>query len=328
MKQAIVVVGGYGQVGSKAARHLAVERDFPVIIAGRNAERAAACAAQLGHGASARRVDLTDPSTYDAVLDGAGVVLMCADLPDAALVARCLACGIHYVDLTGERRLMKQIMALKGDATAVISVGLMPGLSNLLAKHAVEKVPGAKAVETALLLGMGEEHGTASLYWTFGHLSDTRGHRKFDFGAPYGRRMALRYAFPDQYTLPHTLGIESASSWMCMDSVGMTRLMGLLRQLYIAPIFKNGAVMRSFARMADQPQGGSEGVVLTSRIKGAYQAWIRGAGETRVTARMGAEVAARVAMGDLPRGVYHSEQVFRLEEFLPHLGLTFEEREG
>jgi hypothetical protein len=241
----ILIVGGYGQVGSKIAANLSTRFDGQIIIAGRDADRAAAVAGRLGERVHARTIDVADATTYASATEAVDLVIVCIDLPDTAFVEHCLERGIHYVDITAELETMRQVLALdpvarRHEATAVLGVGLIPGLSNLMAKHGVSRMQTATRVENAFLVGLGEEHGAASLLWTFGHLGDEgyRKREKFDFGAPYGQRTVLHYAFPDQFTLPQNLPIESATSWLCMDSALMTRLFGLVRQLGLSGLFR------------------------------------------------------------------------------------------
>jgi hypothetical protein len=202
-----------------------------------------------------------------------------------------------------------------------------------MAKHGVSRMQTATRVENAFLVGLGEEHGIASLLWTFGHLGDPeyRDQAKFDFRAPYGQRTVLHYAFPDQYTLPQTLPIESATSWLCVDSAVMTRLFGLLRRLRLSGAFRNAWFLGLFARLGRRLRFGREDCVVTTRVVGpedTYQAWLTAGGEAFVTALAAAEAARRLATASFGSGVYHVEQVFRLDDFLPKLtreGVSFHE---
>ncbi len=237
MAKTILIVGGYGQVGGRVAAMLSRQLGGRIIVAGRSAERAAGLAGQLGERVHARSVDLADASTFAAATEAVDLVIMCVDLHDTAFVEHCLERGIHYLDISAEYETIREIakldpVARRGGATAVLGAGLIPGLSNLMASRGVGRMKAATRVENAFLVGLGEEHGLASLLWTFGHLGDPgyRAQAKIDFGPPYGERTVLHYAFPDQFTLSKNLPIESASSWMCMDSAPMTRLFGLVRQ--------------------------------------------------------------------------------------------------
>jgi saccharopine dehydrogenase-like NADP-dependent oxidoreductase len=73
----ILITGGYGTVGRRVAADLAPDYPDRVVVAGRSAEKAARLAAELGHGVRGRRVDVGDPDSVEAALDGVGVVMSC-----------------------------------------------------------------------------------------------------------------------------------------------------------------------------------------------------------------------------------------------------------
>ncbi|MFY0537760.1 saccharopine dehydrogenase NADP-binding domain-containing protein [Nannocystis pusilla] len=60
MKNPVLLLGGSGAVGSRVARTLRrLQPDLPIVIAARNAEKAAAVAAQIGGPTTAASVDLS-----------------------------------------------------------------------------------------------------------------------------------------------------------------------------------------------------------------------------------------------------------------------------
>jgi NAD(P)-dependent dehydrogenase (short-subunit alcohol dehydrogenase family) len=69
----VVVVGGTQGLGRDLARHY-VEAGRRVVITGRNAERAAAVAAELGPGVGSAAFDLSEPATIAPALAGIGSV--------------------------------------------------------------------------------------------------------------------------------------------------------------------------------------------------------------------------------------------------------------
>src|SRR5690606_41195867 len=78
--------------------------------------------------------------------------------------------GIRYVDITATMPIIRQISRLdttahRYGATAALSVGVAPGLTNLLAHQCLDQLPSARTVDISLLLGMGGDHGAGSLRW-------------------------------------------------------------------------------------------------------------------------------------------------------------------
>jgi saccharopine dehydrogenase-like NADP-dependent oxidoreductase len=339
MADAVLIVGGYGAVGTVIATTLARQHAGQLIIAGRSAAKAAKLAAQLGTGVRWRVLDMTQPMEYDAILEGVGYVVMCLDVPDIEFVRQCFQRGIHYVDISAEYPILSAIAELDAfarqqGATAVLSVGLVPGLSNLMARHSLRFVQPVYHLDIAVLAGLGEKHGAAGSAWILNHMSDSAGMARFQFREPYGQKVVYRFAFSDQYTLPQTLPVTSAATWLGFDSFLMTHLIGLARLPVLRHLFQQKSVKRLLLHTTQRLQFGSDEFVLTTRARGgagSYQAWLRGKREAVATGLVAAAVVHRLLIEPPPVGVYHIEQVFQLEDFLPLLaqhGLTFSGSDG
>lgn len=327
MSSAILIVGGYGAVGTVIATTLAQQHAGQLVIAGRSEAKAVQLAAQLGTGVRWRVLDMTQPMDYDAILDGVGYVVMCLDVPDIEFVRQCFQRGIHYVNISAEYAVLSAIaeldaLARQHDAAAVLSVGLVPGLSNLIARHSLRFVQPIHHVDIALLAGLGEKHGAAGSAWILDHMNASRGKMHVQFREPYGQKAVYRFAFSDQYTLPRTLPIASAATWLGFDSLLMTHLIGLARLPGLRSVFRQKTVKRLLLNTTQHLQFGSEEFVLTIRAHSSgssYQAWLRGKREALATGLVATEVVHRLMIEPPTGGVYHIEQVFQLEDFLPLL---------
>jgi hypothetical protein len=273
----VVILGGYGAVGREAAAVLSSSHD--VVVAGRNPPA-------VVPGATAVRVDLR--GDVDGVLDGAHAVLMCAEVDNARIARACMDRGVHYLDVTASHDTVAAIGELEGDATALLSVGLAPGVTNLLARHCVE-LTGARDVEIGVLLGGGERHGAAAVAWTLDGLADLGPSWRVGFPAPYGTRTVHGFPFSDQRTLPDTLDVDRVRTGLCLDSRLMT------------------ALLPAAARFAHRlgPLAVSAGG-MTCAFSGRRQSRATGV------------VAALLVdlLPDLPRGVWHVDQVVDPVPFL------------
>jgi saccharopine dehydrogenase (NAD+, L-lysine forming) len=334
MSDAILIVGGYGTVGTVIASTLAQHHENQLIIAGRNETRAIKLAAELGSGVRWRMLDVTQPLDYEALLADVRYVVMCLDLPDLEFVRQCFQRGIHYIDISAEYPILAAIAELNGiarehGATAVLSVGLVPGLSNLMARRSLRFMEKIEHFDSAILAGLGEKHGVAGSAWILNHMGDSSGKARFHFREPYGQKTVHRFAFSDQYTLPQTLPIAQAATWLGFDSFFMTQLIGLARLPILRHLFQQNAIKQFLLNTTQRWQFGSDEFVLTTRACGAagrYQAWLRAKREASVTGLVAAEVVHQMMIEQLPAGVFHIEQLFELEEFLPLLeqhGATF-----
>jgi hypothetical protein len=94
------------------------------------------------------QVDVTDPASLRAGLDGAGVVVNSVDYRfNLEAMRGALAAGADYVDLGGLFHMTRRQLELNDDfraagRTAILGLGSAPGKTNLLARLAVERVGG------------------------------------------------------------------------------------------------------------------------------------------------------------------------------------------
>src|SRR5215218_11205282 len=92
----ILITGGYGTVGRRAAAELAAE---------------------LGHGVRGRRVDVGDPGSVGATLGGVGVVVSCIDQPEPHLLRAAIGRGLAYTDIAPHLMTRRPTGAMKAEAT-------------------------------------------------------------------------------------------------------------------------------------------------------------------------------------------------------------------
>ncbi len=152
MKAHILIVGGYGVVGRYLAEQLA---GFPITVAGRSLDEAQQFARTLGH-VQARHLDVQDKASLDEALADVQLVISCAPMDEPTLSQAAIARGCDYLDVGERTAFLKRARVLHEDArkagvTAVIGMGLMPGIVNVMARAAVERLGDAERLETALL---------------------------------------------------------------------------------------------------------------------------------------------------------------------------------
>jgi short subunit dehydrogenase-like uncharacterized protein len=323
----VLIVGGYGEVGSRIAHHLARQSRFSVTIAGRNETRARQFAQELGASSDWLMVDVTGNVNYDTLLAEVQFVVMCLDLPNVGFARECLQRGIHYVDVSAEYSTLSAIadlneFAKKHNALGMLSVGLIPGLSNLMASSCGRLINPIHQLDIAILLGTGEKHGAAAVAWVLQHLSDDNGTSRIRFPEPYAQRTVHRFPFSDQYTLKDSLSVANAASWLCFDSPAMTRLIGLARLPLMRQLFKQRWIKQIAAHIIQKWHVGREDFVLTARAKNdlhTHQVWLTGKHQSEATGLVAALVVEQLTSIPALSGVYHIEQLFQLEDFLPAL---------
>ncbi|QJD88284.1 saccharopine dehydrogenase family protein [Cohnella herbarum] len=342
MKDYIVVVGGYGHVGQSISRQLGECFPGKVYAAGRNLSRAQ----QFSRSTNGKvlPLQLNIAGGFDRTLrDRVKLVVMCLDQTDTSFVRFCFENGIDYVDVSANHSFLAQVEQLQAEAkaneaTAILSIGLAPGLTNLMAYHAKSLMDHTDALDISIMLGMGDHHGKAAIEWTIDNLGNdfevVRGDKKVavasfadgkktNFGGPLGSRKAYRFNFSDQHVLPLTLGVPTVSTRLCFDSVAITGLLaglkasGMFRLLRYKPV--RSAAVQLFGRM----KFGTEIFAVKIDAWGKrdhehvkVESFLQGTSEAEITAKVAAFVAERAYRAELPHGVYHIEQLFELNPIL------------
>lgn len=353
MSGKILVVGGYGSVGRTISVALGDRFPGKVIAAGRNYAKAKELAETTGMKVLPLEFDALSLREDDRLPDGVSLVVMCLDLPGTAFAQKCLRQGIHYVDISASHELLSQIelldvQAKQCNATLVLSVGLAPGLTNLLTAHCKSKFQRIERADIFILLGLGEAHGEAAIRWTIENLSSTFSVREkgvakqvASFGEgkqtvfPHGigGRTAYRFNFSDQHVLPRTLQIPSVSTWICFDSALITSLFAFYKKVGLLGMLRFRLVRELLVKLFKTLHFGSDIFVMKVDAQGTidkrdtlYECSASGHGEGLGTAIIASEVAEWLFTNSSVPGVFHIEQLFDPDEMIPKLqdkGLRF-----
>ena len=346
----IVVIGGYGAVGQTVCTELA--RRFPgrVFAAGRNPGRAESFSRQTGGRVLPLRLDLADPEGAAGAIGGARVVVACAETGDATFATEVLGRGVHFVDISATHDYLRRVEALdalarRRGATAVLSVGLVPGLTNLLAKHCAD-VLGEEphGVDISVLLGLGEAHGKEGIRWVVenldkrfevpgvpGAVASLEDPRTASFPGGFGRRATYRFDFADQHVLTRTLGAGRAATRLCFDSAAATRLLAVLKKTGALRVLSHQWAREALVAFLGRLHFGSDGFAVAAEAEGKagrHSCSVWGRGEGRATGVVAALVA-EILYDSPPQypGVFHIDQLFDPLEFFASVaghGISFE----
>ncbi|MBP1992835.1 saccharopine dehydrogenase family protein [Paenibacillus eucommiae] len=354
MKEYIVVVGGYGHVGQMICRELGELYPGKVYAAGRSLERAEEFSGATGGKVRPLQINIEEGFDTNFIND-VKLVIMCLDQTNTSFVESCLINGIHYVDVSAKYSFLTQVEKLQAvaeanGATAVLSIGLAPGLTNLLALKAKNLMDQVDAIDISIMLGMGDQHGKAAIEWTVDNLGTNfevvkknkkvkvasfADGRKTDFGAGLGRKMAYRFNFSDQHVLPRTLGVPSVSTRLSFDSTVVTGLIAWLRATGSLRLLKFKPIRNIVVQMFGKMKFGEDIFVVKVDALGMKnqktvlaECFLQGRNEARITASIAASVANIVYLSELPHGVYHIEQLFELDNLLhsENQGVIFDTR--
>lgn len=340
----VLVLGGYGAVGSAVCEEL--KSIFPgrIVVAGRNLQKAQRLAQRLGERVEPAQVDAAEPSTYQDLLRRTSVVVNCVERNNFTVAEQCLAHSVHYIEVSATVQLLEQLQSLqpeaeRANATAVLSVGVAPGLTNLLARYARSRLGPLAEADLFVLLGLGEVHGEAAIRWTLQNLgkrfpivsggirSEMRSFgegRSTKMPEPFGKRTAYRFDISDQHTLPHTLGIETVNTWLCFDSRLATHLLRLFVSLRLSsflPLWRASGLIAKFSGWFKLGGTGFVVQVDATGVDGARGSFaLTGDGEAQTTGLVAAHVAKHLLSSPVTPGILHIEQLLSLDALLSQVG--------
>lgn len=340
MKQSILVIGGYGKVGSVVSRKLAELYPYKVIAAGRNFSKADGLAKASGYKVIPKKFDVLN-DTDDAVLNNVQLVIMCIDQENTDFLFKCISKGINYIDITADNSFFEKAAALQNvaelkKATVLLSVGLAPGISNLLAKNSLDNLPGSKKVDLYILLGLGEKHGDAAYRWTFNNIHDTysisHNSKKTSiksFSSPKrtnleGNRTFYTFNFSDQHILSKTTQAEEVLTRFAFDSQILTAVTVFFRKLGITKILRNGTFQELLLYVFKNFNVGTDifavKAVANHTDGTVYESTITGNCESDITAFTTVLSAVEILKKTSKSGVYHvHELVSDVPQFLNQL---------
>lgn len=268
------------------------------------------------------RVDIADATTIRRAMDGVESVLNCTEMRNAGVARIALERGIDYVDVSASPQVLTEIEELDGfarsrGARVALSVGLVPGVSNLLAALIAEE--GERQVQIGVLLGTGEHHGRAAIDWTLRGLGQLHGSWTMGFPKPYGPRNVYAFPFSDQYTLPRTIGVGMARTGLCLDSRLSTEALRVLSRPTAERVLRRSAVKNLLLGCLTRVHLGDDRFVVSACTERA-QATVQGRGQSRATGVIAALVLDQLS--EFPPGVHHLEQIVQPAAFLADAAIT------
>lgn len=144
-----ILVLGCGRIGSLIAKELA--KDYQVMVADSKFESLFK-AASPGSGMDARLVDLSNKYKLQMTIKSYDPDIVVGALPSVfglQTLQTIIECGKNYVDISfmpEDPRGLERSAMLAG-VTVVIDMGVMPGLGNLMAGHAADKIADCDTIK-------------------------------------------------------------------------------------------------------------------------------------------------------------------------------------
>ena len=340
----LLIAGGYGVVGRRMAALLAPMFPERIVIAGRRLDAAQAAASAIGFGARGRVLDVNDRESVRAALAGVDVVASCVDQREPHLVQVCARNGLAYTDITPHLAFRDDIEAIdtlarQSGARILFGAGIAPGIANVMAARLVRDMGTARAIDTTVLLSIGDEYGAGSS----GFLTDTlirpfrileggalrtvapfTEPRRVRFSPPVGARLAYLFPSSDVVSYPTSLGVTTAVGRYALDPKWLGPLVstlvrsGILRFLR-GRLHRQNQLISSLKRFSGACDLFGVLVTVTGEMSQASME-LTGHHQADATAASAAEFCRALYDGRVNRtGVSFSEQVIDPDDFFDRL---------
>ncbi|MCW4351794.1 NAD-dependent epimerase/dehydratase family protein [Hoyosella sp. YIM 151337] len=301
----VVVLGGYGAVGAHTTALLR-SAGHTVITTGRDPARAD------------HLLNIRDHAAAAAMARGADIVINATGAEDPGLAMSVTGAGAVLIDITATQSYLEDLARHHHTAPILVSVGVAPGITNLLAAELHRRTPGP--IDIVIMLGAGKKHGAAATEWTNrlvgAHFTTPDGTRVRNFSSSrvfrlpnHGRRRAYRADFSDQHVLSRDLGTP-VRSYFLLDSRAATGALAILTRLPGPPRMPAGMPV----------PGATDRFLLLARATSGEAVYVPGREQSRATA---AVTAAMVTFAHrLQPGIQHIHHIAELDEVARITGLT------
>ena len=351
-----LVLGGYGNFGTRICRALAGDSAIALLVGGRDAQRADALANELGGGARGAPIDHAAPDLA-AALRALGVELVIhAAGPFQAQAWRvaeaAAAAGAHYIDLADGRRFVCDFGAAldarfrAAGRTAISGASTVPALSSAVVDHLAAGWQHIHSIDTCIAPAQTAPRGEATLagvlsycgeaieVWDQGRWQKQSGWARpvrVQFERIKPRRGAL-CDIPDLELFPARYGVTQRVMFRAALEVGLAqRVFAMLAALRAAGILSRparlAALLNRFGDIFDFFGTALGGMVV--RVEGrdatgqpARRAWHIAADDDHgpeIPCMAAILLARRLAQGrpDLPLGAMSCMGLLPLDAFAP-----------
>jgi saccharopine dehydrogenase-like NADP-dependent oxidoreductase len=349
----VLVLGGYGNFGAPIASRLAADNSFEVVVAGRDASKAAGFARTIG--AQAAAIDIDDSGFATALRAAAPDLVVSTAGPfqgqDYKVARAALAARAHYIDIADGRAFVCGITALDAEARAagrlvVAGASSVPALSSAVIDHlardldrvdkidigisASERVPGLATMSAVL-----GYCGKPFTQWRDGEWRTVHGWqsvRRHDFSSPPMRRWIADCDVPDLEILPARWpGVRAVRFGAGVESrfimVGIWKLSWLVRAGLMANAARYAELLARAARLLERFGSGRSAmfVQVTGMRHGqsADRRWEMRAERNEgvlVPCLAAVALARKLARGELEPGATPCVGLITLEEYLREAG--------
>lgn len=237
----ILILGGYGGVGSALARLLARNTACDLVVAGRSGVKAEIAADALRkeyprRNIAGRAVNVWRPESLAAALTGVDLALACVSGPTVSgeIALAAAQAGADCVDLRYPQELAPYYRSLRGrfekmGRCCLIQAGHLPGLPSALLRYAAIRLPGVKRVTLSTAMRVPRINKTGAALEMVDIVRDMKmevyrdrrwrqqgifGARRVRFETGFGVKWCVPVRLEEMADLPNRLGLSDAALYV------------------------------------------------------------------------------------------------------------------
>lgn len=236
MPQQVSILGGRGRIGTSVALDLLAHTPAEITITGRTAtERLPQALQPFRDRVRYLVVNLDDDRSLAAAIAPADLVIHCAGPfrhRQPIVLERCIAFGVNYVDVSDDRTFTQAALALHSQAeavgiTAVVNTGIFPGISNSMARLAIEQLDLPTAVDLSYVVAGSGGAGITVMRTTFLNIQHPfdawidgiwqqirpyTDRSTVEFPPPFGQASVYWFDMPESLTLAQTFPVQTVTT--------------------------------------------------------------------------------------------------------------------
>ena len=345
-KDKILIIGGYGTVGSIVSRQLALRYPSKIIVGGRNKVKAQMLIEQNGLNAKAIYLDVEKERFKEVDFNEIHTAVNCIETMNISFILECLQFNINYTEVGASFDVHKRFFEISdyidnSDCLVIPSVGLVPGLSNILAFNGAKQFSQIDEIHTYVMLGLGDPHGVDSVRWMLEKANSSFKIKTKDgsvsvkcYTHPKSTRLLNEqrertfylFDFSDHHTIPLLVDTKAIDTRIGFDSRTITYLFYLLQKIGVLKWYKNISPKR-FKKVLDFIRIGSERFGLQIEINGKDSLGMQysikylatGENEALATATVTSYASELMYLNKTQKGLKHIEEVCDLDELKGYL---------
>jgi len=249
----IIIVGGYGDIGSYVVQKL-VDSPHQITVAGRNLKKARSLCSRFKGYVGALHCDVEHKSTLVGAFGNFDLVINCAGpfyKYGANVATAAIETKTHYIDVCDDADPLPKLFALDSAArragvTVLTGMGWNPGISNLAARLAANLLDEMDDVKIAWAAGSGDAEGKAALAHTLhgftGQIPVLRKGKQInvpafsemelvEFPAPLGELPEYLFGHPEPITLPKEIDAQNIEVRGSINPSWNNRVIRIVRSL-------------------------------------------------------------------------------------------------